>query len=267
MFEMDGAQRSILRQGAFASRRKQSQRPGRLASVVVEELAHEIIAGTWSEGEVLPNEPALCAEFGFSRTVIREALKLLEERGLVRVEQGRGTTVQPRDSLNLLDPVVLQIALEYDYDMSLLDNLIAVRRVLEREMACAAATRLTDDELASLADNLERMEAAYDDYERFRALDLGFHAIVMKASGNEVGLTIVRAIHRHGGITPLLSSGSSRAALARTVAAHRGIYEALAARDGELAGERLSDHIDAAWAERKKSQRSRSTRRSTPAPR
>ena len=267
MFEMDGAQRSVLRQGAFASRRKQSQRPGRLASVVVEELAHEIIAGTWSEGEVLPNEPALCAEFGFSRTVIREALKLLEERGLVRVEQGRGTTVQPRDSLNLLDPVVLQIALEYDYDMSLLDNLIAVRRVLEREMACAAATRLTDDELASLADNLERMEAAYDDYERFRALDLGFHAIVMKASRNEVGLTIVRAIHRHGGITPLLSSGASHAALARTVAAHRGIYEALAARDGELAGERLSAHIDAAWAERKKSQRSRSTRRSTPAPR
>ena len=67
--------------------------------------------------------------------MIREALKLLEERGLVRVEQGRGTTVQPRDSLNLLDPVVLQIALEYDYDMSLLDNLMVVRRVLEREMA------------------------------------------------------------------------------------------------------------------------------------
>ena len=79
--------------------------------------------------------------------------------------------------------------------MSLLDNLIAVRRVLEREMARAAATRLTEDELAALAENLERMEASYDDYERFRAFDLAFHAIVMKASGNEVGPTIVRAIH------------------------------------------------------------------------
>ena len=45
---------------------------------------------------MLPTEPALCEQFGFSRTVIREGLKLLEERGLVRVEQGRGTTVQPR---------------------------------------------------------------------------------------------------------------------------------------------------------------------------
>ena len=62
----------------------------------------------------------------------------------MRVEQGRGTTVQPRDSWNLLDPAVIRIALEYDHDMSLLDDLITVRRVLEREMARAAATRLTD---------------------------------------------------------------------------------------------------------------------------
>ena len=46
----------------------------------------------------------------------------------MRVEQGRGTTVQPRDAWNLLDPVVLRIALEHDHDLSLLDDLIVVRR-------------------------------------------------------------------------------------------------------------------------------------------
>ena len=91
-----------------------SRRPARLASVVLEELAHQIIGGTLPEGSVLPTEPALCEQFGFSRTVIREGLKQLEERGLVRVEQGRGTTVQPRDSWNLLDPAVIRIALAYD---------------------------------------------------------------------------------------------------------------------------------------------------------
>ena len=111
--------------------------------------------------------------------------------------------------------------------MSLLDDLITVRRVLEREMARAAATRLTEDELAALAENIERMEATYDDYDRFRAFDHAFHAIVMKASGNEVGLTIVRTIHTHGGVTPPLASAASRAALKRTVADHRAIYEAL----------------------------------------
>ena len=102
---------------------------------------------------------------------------------------------------------MLRIALEYDVDMSLLDDLIVVRRELEREMARAAARRLTEAELAELAENLEQMESSYDDYERFRDLDNAFHAIVMRASGNEVGLTIVRVIHRHGGVMPPLASG------------------------------------------------------------
>jgi GntR family transcriptional regulator, galactonate operon transcriptional repressor len=147
---------------------------------------------------------------------------------------------------------VIRIALAYDSDMSLLDSLITVRRILEREMARAAAPRLTDGDLAALAENIERMKATYDDYGRFRELDNAFHAIVMKASGNEVGLTIVRTIHTHGGVRPPLASSASRAALKRTVNAHRAIYEALAARDGEAAGELISTHIDTAWAERKR---------------
>jgi GntR family transcriptional regulator, galactonate operon transcriptional repressor len=234
---------------------KSSRRPARFASVVVEDLAREIISGKWAERDLVPTEPALCEEFGFSRTVIREALKLMEERGLVRVEQGRGTSVKPRSSWNVLDPLVLRIALEYDHDMSLLDNLITVRRVLEREMASAAAERLTDEELAALAEHLERMEAEYDDYARFQALDRSFHSILNDASGNEVGASIVRVIHRHGGAIPSLSAAATRAELKRTASDHRRIYEALAARDGSLAGELISEHIDSAWAARKRQRR------------
>src|SRR5471030_332702 len=143
------------------------RRPARYVSVVVDELGEQIINGTFAEGDVLPTEPTLCEEFGFSRTVVREGLKLLEERGLVRVEQGRGTTVQPRSSWDLLDPAVLRIALDYDQDMSLLDGLISVRRVLEREMAFAAAARLTDAELAELEAIVDEMERSFDDYVRF----------------------------------------------------------------------------------------------------
>jgi DNA-binding FadR family transcriptional regulator len=232
-----------------------SWRPGRLASVVVEELAHQIIGGSLRSGDVLPTEPVLCEQFGFSRTVIREGVKLLEERGLVRVEQGRGTTVQPRDAWNLLDPVVIRIALEYDEDTSLLDSLIGVRRVLEREMARAAAGRLTEADFASLVDLIEKMELSYDDYERFRSYDQAFHTIVMKASGNEVGLTIVRAIHRHGDARPLLSAAvSTPQGLQQTVFDHNLVYEALVARDGDLAAERIEAHIDNAWSERRASE-------------
>jgi DNA-binding FadR family transcriptional regulator len=241
---------------ALLARDGKRERPARLASVVVADLAREIISGNWPEGVVLPTEPALCEEFGFSRTVIREALKLLEERGLVRVEQGRGTSVQSREGWNLLDPVVLRLALEYDHDMSLLDNLMTVRRVLEREMAAAAAGRLTEDDLAGLRENVAGMEGSYDDYARFQQYDRGFHAIVMRASGNEVGLTIVRAIHTHGGVRPPLSAAATRAELAGTVKAHRAIYDALADGDGELAAERISEHIDSAWGARKRRRRS-----------
>jgi GntR family transcriptional repressor for pyruvate dehydrogenase complex len=100
---------------------------------------------------------------------------------------------------------------------------------------------------------IEQMEAAYDDYERFRGLDNAFHEIVMRASGNEVGLTIVRVIHRHGGATPpLAATPVSKAALKRTAAEHRAILDALAAGDGALASELTSAHIEARWAERKR---------------
>jgi DNA-binding FadR family transcriptional regulator len=135
--------------------------------------------------------------------------------------------------------------------MVLLDDLIAVRRLLEREMARAAATRLSEDELAALAENAERMTSSIGDYEQFRSLDLAFHAGVMKASGSEIGRTIVRTIHMNAGHALRLSAPGARASLERTVAEHRAIHQALAARDGELAATRTAAHIDSAWAERR----------------
>jgi len=239
---------------AVAQRRAHlKQRPARLASVIFEALVDQIIGGVLAAGDVLPTEPALCEEFGFSRTVVREGLKLLEGRGLVRVEQGRGTTVQPRSSWDLLDPDVLRMGLAYDYDMSLLDDLMTVRRVLEREMAADAAGRLSDVDLADLGDLVDSMEFVYDDYDRFRALDNAFHEIAMRASGNEIGLTIVRVIHRHGGVTPpLAATPASKAVLKRPAIEHRAMLDALAAGDGARAGELVSAHIEARWAERKK---------------
>ncbi len=237
---------------------KRSRRPGRLGSVVVEELAQQIISGRLATGDVLPTEPVLCKEFGFSRTVIREGVKLLEERGLVVVEQGRGTTVQPRAGWNMLDPLVIRTALEHDDDMSLLDSLVTVRRVLEQEMTEAAAERLTEADLAQLSTCIDQMESTFNDYGRFREADQEFHTLVMGASGNEVGLTIVRTIHRHTGGTPpmIAKAGSSRELLKQTVDDHRAIYAALVQRDGVLAGELIAGHIEGAWAERKRVARS-----------
>ena len=132
-----------------------------------------------------------------------------------------------------------------------LDNLIGMRRLLEREMARAAATRLSEDELTVLAENVERMSTAIGDYEQFRSFDLAFHAVVMRASGSEIGRTIVRTIHMNAGHALRLSAPGAYGSLERTIAEHRAIHEALAARDGELAATRTAAHIDSAWAERR----------------
>jgi GntR family transcriptional repressor for pyruvate dehydrogenase complex len=125
--------------------------------------------------------------------------------------------------------------------------------VLEREMATSAAGRLSDAELAELSQLVESMHSTYDDYGQFRALDNAFHEIVMRASGNEVGLSIVRVIHRHGGARPpLAATPQSKTILKRTAAEHRAILDALAAGNGALAGQLISEHIDASWAERKR---------------
>jgi GntR family galactonate operon transcriptional repressor len=243
---------SIDGRAALRERIPKTHRPVRLASIVVDELAHEIIGGRLAEGDPLPTEDALCKRFGFSRTVMREGLKLLEERGLIRVEQGRGTTVQPRESWNLLDPDVLRIALEYDEHAELLDSIVKVRRLLETAMTRIAAERLTDEQLAVLQGNLDAMSRLIDDYPRFQQLDQAFHRTLMSASGNEIGRMIIRAIHQYTAADPRLNSAAPAPALTRTVEQHRGILEALQARDAELAAARVGAHIDDSWSERRR---------------
>src|SRR5579872_502849 len=82
-------------------------RPARLSAIVISELIDRIVSGEYSPGSLLPPEPALCQLFDVSRSVVREALKVLEEKGLVTVRQGQGTLVAGPGEWNLLDPAVL----------------------------------------------------------------------------------------------------------------------------------------------------------------
>ena len=252
MFAMNAPGRDAART-VIAADGTRYRRPGRLAEVVVNDLARQIVGGQHAENDVLPNEPALCDQFGMSRTVVREALKMLEERGLVRVEQGRGTTVQPRNSWNLLDPVILGIALQYDDDMSLLDDLISVRRVLEQEMTRAATSRLTEDELGG---RWPRTSSRW----KPRATTTSASARSTSDSTRHHGsVGEPRGPHDRPSDPPLRRcSGRNfrrrcdpRLPRAHDRRASRDLRGACVARDGDLAGELTAAHIESAWAERK----------------
>src|SRR3954447_17782349 len=84
-----------------------SRRPANLASALAEDLVARIVSGQYPSGTVMPSEQALCESFSVSRTVVREAVKMLQEKGLVRVRRGSGTTVTPAVQWNMLDEFVL----------------------------------------------------------------------------------------------------------------------------------------------------------------
>ena len=87
--------------------------PGRLATgpplsvAVIEQLTHDIVTERYRPGTALPSADSLCDTFRVSRTVIREAITSLAEKGLVAARQGWGTIVLDPSHWSLLDPMVL----------------------------------------------------------------------------------------------------------------------------------------------------------------
>jgi DNA-binding FadR family transcriptional regulator len=220
---------------------------------VVAYLVDQVVGGRLAPGSSFPPEPELCAIFGVSRTVIRESMRLLEEKGLAKIRQGQGTTVAPADRWNLLDPVVLGAAIRHDKDLAILDDLVAVRAALEALMARGAAAAMNETELAELRQVLDQLGRELGDPEAYLATDTVFHDVIMRASGNALARTVVRAIHTHARASSRYNGPVEAADLAGSHRGHRAIYERIAARDADGAAGAMHDHILGSWQERKAS--------------
>lgn len=227
------------------------RRPARLADLVVESLLDGVVSGARPEGSTLPNEPALCAEFGVSRTVVREAIKTLEEKGLVKARQGLGTTVLGQDAWNLLDPAVLAATVRHDDQLSVLDQLISVRSALESQMAAQAARLGTPEQKTSIRDAWDTMAAQVGDAVAFAETDVEFHERVMLASGNRLARAIVRTVHAEARTSMRYVGHPSRADCELSNAQHLAVLVAIEASDADQASEAMTTHIADAWSRRR----------------
>jgi DNA-binding FadR family transcriptional regulator len=175
-------------------------RPSRLANAVVERLLLRILDGEFQAGGDLPPEAALAQEFAVSRTILREALKALEEKRVLRIRHGRGTTVRPKADWNILDPLVLSVLLEYGGSPTLAADLDEVRTALQLLMADLASQRITAEQRDRLDAAHALMSATLPDGSN--AGDLGayreavhqFARVLADASGNEVARCVVETI-------------------------------------------------------------------------
>ena len=233
-----------------------AQRPVSLARALTSELVDRIVRGDHPPGSTLPPEPVLCETFSVSRTVVREAMKVLQEKGLVRVRQGSGTVVMPPTSWDMLDELVLGASIAEDSTLAILDDLVVTRRLLESDMANLTA-RLADDQVIERLHALvDRMDELVDDPTAYADQDRAFHDTIMQASGNRIARAVVRSLETQAINTARYLGRTERSLCVASNRGHRQVSERIAAHDPAGASEAMFTHITEAWIVRRSGQTS-----------
>jgi DNA-binding FadR family transcriptional regulator len=220
-----------------------------LVSVVADAILDQIICGSLAIDAGLPSEAELGGVHDVSRMTVREAMKTLQAMGVVRVVSGTGSFVNPVARWTSLD-AVLRVAAVGTSDVDVAVQLVEVRRMFETGAAALAASRCTEDDLQSLASQLELMRFAHegDDVEAFVRADLAFHDVILHASGNVIlgvlfePLTRVMAERR-------TETSSVVEIQAHALVQHQGVLTALRAGDPEASRKAMDSHMDQTLAD------------------
>ena len=224
----------------------QKTRRPRVMPDVLRALARDIFAGRYPSGTLLPRENDLGVEYGVSRTVIREALKVLAAKGLVTSRPRVGTTVSEPDNWNIIDPQVLEWHAPHLFDDRLFDAILETRRAIEPLVAELAASRATMREIADLEMAWQGMADAANDLDKFSRSDIAFHHILYGASHNPVFRQIGGLIDAALKFVLETTATSSDDERAEAIKAHRTMVEALRMRDAAAARQAANDILDLA---------------------
>ena len=154
-----------------------------LTYAMLDALGRAIVTGQY-EGRPFPTEAELARQQGVSRSVTREAVKMLTAKGLLTARPRKGTTVQPAAAWNLFDPDVLRWLLERKFSLELLRHFTDLRIAIEPLAAALAASGGTEVEIAGIAAGYRRMEAAEAGDDDPLEADIAFHIAILNASAN-----------------------------------------------------------------------------------
>jgi GntR family transcriptional repressor for pyruvate dehydrogenase complex len=219
-------------------------REPRLSDKVAEMMRRTIISKGLPSGTALPSERELGEQFGVSRTVIREAVRSLAAKGIVEVRSGSGLRVAAVDETTALQSLSWFIRggrLEYP-------KVHEVRSMIEVEMAALAAERRTEEQLQALRDAHARFQSVVDDIEEAALADLEFHAIIARATQNDLFSVLLGSIS--DALIEIRRENLAGGTGADTVAEHGRILERIAESDPEGARAAMREHlatVERAW--------------------
>ncbi len=208
---------------------------------VAAHLTRRIVAGGIEAGRA-PSELEIAREFGVSRVVARETLKILAALDIVDVAQGRRVVVRPRAEWDYLSPLLIEW-LPTEIVDELLQELHQLRVLLEPELAAMAAASVTDETLARLRGEIGRMAELEADPEAYLEVDQEFHMEICRAADNRILDRIMYSARWLGTASRRLTNEAPAGSLHRATAQHTEIYEALVARDPEAARSAMRRHL------------------------
>jgi len=212
-----------------------------LTYALLDSVGKAIVVGAY-DANPFPTEADLAKQYEVSRSVTREAVKMLTAKGLLAARPRKGTSVQPARAWNLFDPDVLRWMLERKFSADLLRQFNELRIAIEPMAAVLAAEAADARGLAAIEAGYQRMVAAEAGDDDPLEADIAFHIAVLEASANpfyaqfrdvvKTALrTSIRFTNRFKGRTASLPQ-------------HRAVLTAIEARDGEAARAAMSALIE-----------------------
>lgn len=205
----------------------------KVPELVMDSLLKAMEAGTIRVGEELPPERDLAEALGISRNSLRECLAIMSFMGIVENRGNRKILVKNADRFRKARSLI-----DLSYSRDTFEDFMEFRRTNEREIARLACIRATEEDLERLRNSVERLEADATDFEA----DVDFHVNLAYASHNTIFAAMLNYVNSL--ILELRMRFFEREEYhGKTAEAHRRIYEAVKARDEELAVYEMGRHL------------------------
>jgi GntR family transcriptional regulator, transcriptional repressor for pyruvate dehydrogenase complex len=219
----------------------QGLRVPKASDVLAERLRQQILDGDLTVGQLLPPERVLSERSGMSRTVVREALRILEIEGLLEIRPGRngGSVVRVPDVGSFARSLEIFIRGR----RVRFDDVLEARELVEPMSAQLAAARRTDADLELLEAATVAVEAAIEDVPTFLTANVNWHVTVAGLSHNELLAAFMQAMATAVRAATDVENFNSRATMEGALRAHRRIVSAIAKGDGERAHASMRRHV------------------------
>lgn len=219
------------------------KRNDKLSNQVADYLQQSILSKSLKPGERLPTERELGDQFQVSRTVIREAIRILEARGLLDTQSGSGTYVKALQGEDVVNSLSLYLSSQ-DQSYSL-DAIMEVRRVLELQVVKLAAERATQEDIANLEHICTQMEQTKNDTPTFSRWDIAFHQTLAQSCHNDLFEILIEPLHEI--MVELIFTGSiAPGAVEEACKFHTDILGAIKINDADLSVQLMQAHLDQA---------------------